>query len=31
MNYYKKELWYQMHDSDKSIRLNAEREWKEND
>lgn len=31
MNYFKKELWYQMHDSDKSIRLNAEREWNEND
>lgn len=31
MKYFKKELWYQMHDSDKSIRLNAQREWTEND
>ncbi|MDE6014770.1 MAG: hypothetical protein K2H41_03560 [Acetatifactor sp.] len=30
MKYFKKELWYQMHDSNKSIRLNAEREWNEN-
>lgn len=31
MKYFKKELWYQINDSDESIRLNAEREWKEND
>ncbi len=31
MKHYNRELWYQINDRDESIRLNAEREWKEND